>query len=268
VEDTAAAVAKSPVKTDAVGGVRTITLDRPERRNAWSIELEVAYFDALDDAVADSATRAIVLTATGSHFCPGLDVDRLEAKARGVPPPERSRPVTYPFWIDKPIVAAINGTVAGIGLVQVALCDVRFIAAGTRLSTAFARRGLVAEHLLSWLLPRMVGHTHASDLLLSGRVFTAEEALRMGFVNQVVPAEDLQRHAHDYARDLAENCSPLSMAQIKSQLRADWCRNVTESLADSEALKADPRRLVELAEGVASFRERRSPRYAPLDPRP
>jgi enoyl-CoA hydratase/carnithine racemase len=144
------------------------------------------------------------------------------------------------------------------------LCDIRFVAAGARLATSFTRRGLVAEHLLSWLLPRMVGHTHASDLLLSGRVFTAEEALAMGFVNRVVPAESLLAEAQAYARDLAENCSPLSMAQVKQQLLDDWLRATDASLAAFEALKEDPRRADELAEGVASFREKRPPRFAPL----
>ena len=119
------------VHTEVRKGVCTVTLDRPERRNAWSVEMEVQYFDALDIAMADDRVRALVVTATGRHFCTGLDVERLDAKARGVPAPERSRPVTYPLTIDKPIVAAINGTVAGIGLVQAALCDIRFAAAGT-----------------------------------------------------------------------------------------------------------------------------------------
>jgi enoyl-CoA hydratase/carnithine racemase len=253
---------------EVADGVATLTFNRPEANNGWSIEMEERYFALLDEAEHDEQVRAVVVTASGRHFCPGLDLQRLAAKADGVPAPERSRPVTYPLGMPKPMVCAINGTAAGIGLVHAAVCDIRFAAAGTRMATSFTRRGLVAEHLLSWLLPRMVGHTHASDLLLSGRVFTAEEALTMGFLNRVVPAEALLDEARAYARDLAANCSPLSMAQVKQQLLDDWLRSRGESLAAFEALKDDPRRVAELAEGVASFREKRPPRFAALSSTP
>lgn len=250
---------------DVADGVATVTFNRPESNNGWSIEMEERYFAHLDDAEHDPGVRAVVVTAAGRHFCPGLDLARLAAKAEGVPAPERTRPVTYPLRMPKPMVCAINGTAAGIGLVHAAVCDIRFAAAGTRMATSFTRRGLVAEHLLSWLLPRMVGHTHASDLLLSGRTFTAEDALAMGFLNRVVPAESLLAEAQAYAADLAANCSPLSMAQVKQQLLDDWLRSTGDSLEAFEALKADPRRVAELAEGVASFREKRSPTFAPLE---
>jgi enoyl-CoA hydratase/carnithine racemase len=253
---------------EVADGVATLTFNRPEANNGWNIEMEERYFALLDEAEHDDEVRAVVVTAAGRHFCPGLDLQRLAAKAEGVPAPERSRPVTYPLRMPKPMVCAINGTAAGIGLVHAAVCDIRFAAAGARMATSFTRRGLVAEHLLSWLLPRMVGHTHASDLLLSGRVFTAEEALSMGFLNRVVPAESLLDEAQAYARDLAANCSPLSMAQVKGQLLDDWLRSRDDSLAAFEALKEDPRRAGELAEGVASFREKRPPRFAPLSSTP
>ena len=254
------------VTSDVANGVCTISFNRPERNNAWSIEMEERYFALLDEAEGDRAVRAIVVTGVGRHFCPGLDLQRLEQKARGVPAPVRARPLTYPLGISKPLVAAINGTAAGVGLVHAAVCDVRFASAGVRMATAFSRRGLVAEHLLSWLLPRMVGHTHASDLLISGRVFLAEEGASMGFLNAVVAPEDLVSHAQSYAEDLATNCSPLAMAQIKGQLTEDWLRSQAGSLEAFETLKADPRRLGELAEGVASLQEKRAPRFAPLGP--
>lgn len=253
------------VRSEVEAGVCTLTFNRPDRNNAWGIEIEERYFALLDEAAADPEVRAVVLTANGRHFCPGLDMERLEQKAQGVPAPVRTRPLTYPLAMAKPMVAAINGTAAGVGLVHAAVCDIRFVAPGVRLATAFTRRGLVAEHLLSWLLPRMIGHTHASDLLLSGRVFTAEEAATMGFVNAVVPADQLVGHAQAYARDLAANCSPLAMAQVKRQLLDDWLRTPADALAVFEALQEDPRRLGELAEGVAGFREKRVPRFAPLD---
>jgi enoyl-CoA hydratase/carnithine racemase len=244
--------------------VCTISFNRPDRNNGWSIEMEERYFEILDEAVADPEVRAIVVTGEGKHFCPGLDLHRLEEKARGVPPPERTRPLTYPLSVPKPMIAAINGTAAGVGLVHAAVCDIRFAAAGARMATAFTRRGLVAEHLLSWLLPRMVGQTYASDLLISGRIFTAEEAAAIGFLNGVVPADDLLGHAQRYARDLAMHCSPLSMAQVKRQLVEDWLRGPSESLEYFAELKRDVRRVPELAEGVASLQERRPPRFAPF----
>jgi enoyl-CoA hydratase/carnithine racemase len=245
-------------------GILTLAWYAPSRRNAWSVELEEEYFDALERACGDPQVRVIVVTGTGPYFCPGLDVGRLEAKARGVPPPPRRRPITFPLSVGKPVIAAINGTAAGLGLVQALLADVRFAAAGTRLSTSFARRGLVAEHLASWLLPRMIGHARATDLLLSGRIFTAQEAADMGLVKAVVPAGDLLRETRGYARELAERCSPLAMAQIKNQLLDDWTATREQSLARFSQLKDDPRRPGELAEGVASFVERRLPRFDPL----
>lgn len=255
---------EDPVLSDVHGGVATITFNRSDNNNAWNIEMEECYFDLLDDARRDPEVRAIVVTAAGKHFCPGMDLQRLALKAQGVPAPERTRPLTYPIQIDKPMIAAINGTIAGVGLVHAAVCDLRFAAAGTRMATSFTRRGLVAEHLLSWLLPRMIGHTHASDLLISGRVFSAEEAASMGFLNAVLPRDELLAHAQAYAADLAANCSPLAMAQVKGQLREDWLRTQHESLTEFEVLKNDPRRTAELAEGVASLREKREPRFAPL----
>lgn len=252
------------VLCEVADGVATLTLNRPERKNAWNLDLEARYFDQLDAAEADPVVRVIVVTATGAYFCPGADFQRLAAKADGAPPPQRRRPISYPFRIRKPMIAAINGPAAGLGLVQAALCDVRFAVAGTRLTTAFTRRGLVAEHLVSWLLPRLVGHGVASDLLLSGRTFTAEEACAMGLVNRVVPAADLLAEAQAYAKDMAANCSPLAMAQVKQQLRADWLRSPDAALAAFEQLNLDPRRRVELREGVASFKERRPPQFPPL----
>src|SRR5215472_3246700 len=244
--------------------VATITLSRPERHNAWTPEMGEEYFDHLERAAADPDVRAIVVTGAGKSFCPGADMSGLaEVAAAGAAPGGR-RPQTFPLGIPKPIVAAINGACAGIGLSLALMCDVRFAAAGAKLTTSFSRRGLVAEHGQSWVLPRLVGTARALDLLLSGRVVLAEEALALGLVNFVVPPEELLPAALAYARDLAINASPTSMSVIKRQVLHHADLPLEDALAESNALMAESLRRPDVSEGVASFVERRPPRFAPL----
>ena len=250
-------------------GVCVLTLNRPDRMNAWTHEMEARYFDLLAEAECDPATRVVVVTGAGRGFCPGFDMDALAAMSAGeggadATAPER--PQTFPLTIRKPLVAAINGACAGIGLVQALMCDIRFAAPGAKFTTAFARRGLVAEHGSSWLLPRLVGPAAALDLLLSGRVFLAEEAERLGVVNRVLPRESVLEEAVAYARDLAANCSPASMAAMKAQVYRDLERGLEESLEDANRLMLESFARPDFAEGVASFVERREPRFAPLQP--
>ena len=166
--------------------------------------MEVAYFDLVDSLDDDPDVRAVVLTGAGRGFCPGLDAGDLAARTQGVAGQEGvDRPMTHARTLRKPLIAAINGGCAGIGLVQALVADLRFAAAGVKMATAFTRRGLVAEFGASWMLPRLVGTGNAMDLLLSGRVVTAEEALSMGLVNRVYPADELVPAAKAYAHDLA-----------------------------------------------------------------
>jgi hypothetical protein len=153
-----AVVGSELVLYEVEAGVATVTLNNPERKNAWSVDMENAYFDLLDRAAADDAVRAIVLTGAGGAFCPGLDTSKLASSAGGGGLNLAGRrPQHYPLTIPKPMIAAINGACAGIGMVPAAVCDARFVARGARLSTAYARRGLPAEYGLSWLLPKLVG---------------------------------------------------------------------------------------------------------------
>jgi enoyl-CoA hydratase/carnithine racemase len=244
--------------------VATITLDRPERHNAWTSAMGEQYFDHLERAAADRDVRAIVVTGAGRSFCPGLDMGSLTAVAAAGEAEGGTRPQTFPLGIPKPIVAAINGACAGIGLSLALMCDIRFAAAGAKLTTSFARRGLIAEHGTSWVLPRLVGTARALDLLLSGRVVLAEEAREMGLVNFVMPAEEVLPAALEYARDLARNASPTSMSVIKRQVLRHVDLPLDEALAESNALLAESLRRPDVAEGAASFVERRPPRFAPL----
>jgi enoyl-CoA hydratase/carnithine racemase len=249
------------------GGVCTITLNNPERRNVWNPVMEERYFSLLDHADSDPGARAIVVTGTGTFFCPGLDSEKLAATAEsGRLPLQHRRPQTYALRIRKPMIAAINGACAGIGLMQALACDVRFAANGARLSTAYARRGLPAEYGSAWLLPRLIGVERALDLLLSARTFTAEEAKELGLVSRVCDPAEVLAEAQAYASDLAQNCSPRSMAAIRRQVYGDLSRTFPESMVHTLATMQEFAGSEDFAEGVASFVEKRPPNFAPLDP--
>jgi enoyl-CoA hydratase/carnithine racemase len=251
-------------------GVALLTLNRPDRLNAWTAEMEGAYFAMLEECGREEEVRVIVVTGAGRGFCAGADMKELQALGEGNLDPSavaaagERRPQTFPLTIPKPIVAAINGACAGIGLVQALMCDIRFAAAGAKLTTAFARRGLVAEHGISWMLPRLVGPANALDLLLSGRVVFAEEALGLGLVNRVIAPEKLLEETLEYAAELASKCSPTSMATMKRQVYSDLERGLAESLAAADVLMLQSFTAADFVEGVTSFVERRDPRFAPL----
>jgi enoyl-CoA hydratase/carnithine racemase len=245
-------------------GVLLLTLNRPQRNNAWTHDLEDRYFERLLAAAADPDVRVIVVTGAGTVFCPGLDMEvlaRLAAEGKA----DRPRyPMTLLTQIPKPVVCAVNGAAAGIGMIQMCASDVRFAAAGAKLTTAFARRGLPAEHGLTWLLTRLVGTGAAMDLLLSGRVVLAEEALRLGLVDRVHPADELLPAALAYAKDIAASCSPWSLATIKQQVYEGFEQGQVASRLGSLERMAEARGLPDLIEGVASFRERRPAQFAGL----
>jgi enoyl-CoA hydratase/carnithine racemase len=255
------------VLSERRGAVAVITLNRPDRLNAWTPAMGRDYHDALEAAAGDPEVRAIVVTGAGRGFCAGADMDNLAEIGPGNHPPVLdTRPVTFPRQLPKPVIAAVNGACAGLGLQLAVVCDLRFAAAGAKLTTAFARRGLIAEHGLSWTLTRLLGPARALDLLLSARVVTAEEALGIGLVDRVVPAGEALDAALAYAQDLAEHCSPTSMAVIKRQVREDLERDLATGYAVAEVEMRASLDRADLAEGVASFVERRVPRFEPLDP--
>jgi enoyl-CoA hydratase/carnithine racemase len=248
--------------------VAILTLNRPERLNAWTDEMEHVYFGLLDECAASEDVRVIVVTGAGRGFCAGADMGQLQDISSGNIDEERRsaerRAQTFPLTVPKPIIAAINGPCAGIGLVQALMCDMRFAAQGAKLTTAFARRGLVAEHGISWILPRLIGPARALDLLLSGRVVLAAEAATLGLVNRAIAPEALLEETLAYARDLAVNCSPASMATMKRQVYADLERSLADALARADEAMLESFTAPDFAEGVASFVERREPSFAPL----
>ena len=253
------------------GGVAVLTLNRPERLNAWTAEMEQLYFAMLEECAAREDVRAIVVTGAGRGFCAGADMQELRELGEADASPadmaearQERRPQTLPLTIPKPILAAINGPCAGIGLVQALMCDLRFAAEDAKLTTAFSRRGLVAEHGISWILPRLLGPARALDLLLSGRVLLGAEAQALGLVNRALPREAVLDETLAYARGLALRCSPASMAAAKRQVYADLDRELPEALAEADRLMLDSFTAPDFLEGVASFLERRDPSFAPL----
>ncbi len=252
------------------GSVLVLRLNRPERMNAWSDALEASYFARLDEADDNPEVRAVVVTGEGRAFCAGADLD--EMRERTADPDvdlssvlDRPRPRTRPLDFRKPLIAAINGAAAGVGLVQALYCDIRFSKPTAKLTTAFARRGLIAEYGMAWMLPRLVGPSRALDLLFSARVVTAQEAAAWGLIDEL--AEDPLEAAVTYAQELATYCSPTSMAIIKGQVRRDSDRDFAEAVAESDRLMRESLMGADVGEGVRSYLEKRPPAFAPLPPR-
>ncbi|WP_413468064.1 enoyl-CoA hydratase [Mycobacterium sp. RTGN4] len=252
-------------------GVAVVTLNRPERMNAWGGGLASAFYRCMDLAEADPAVRVIVLTGNGRAFCAGADMG--DGGTIGGASVGGETDVTalvgerHPHFVTgmrKPIIAAINGACAGIGLTQALMCDIRFAAAGAKFTTAFARRGLIAEYGISWILPRVVGWGASLDLLLTGRTFFAEEAKELGLVKEVFPPDDLLPRALAYAEDMAVHCAPSAMAVIKRQIYGDALRNVHDTSAAAETLMHESMGRPDFIEGITAFFEKRQPDFPPL----
>ncbi|MGD8416539.1 MAG: enoyl-CoA hydratase-related protein [Pseudomonadales bacterium] len=258
-------------------GVGIITLNRPARMNAWTGRMHTEYRFCLAELDADEAVGAIVVTGKGRGFCVGGDAEALTGHAEkggydpGTPE-ELAKPghgvdarfeasFAYQFGLCKPIIAAMNGPAAGVGLALACFADLRFAAAGAKFTTAHGKLNLPAEYGLSWLLPRMLGLTRANELLLSSRVFTAEEALSLGLVNGVLPADEVLPHAVGYARMLIDTVSANSLRQTRWQIYRDLQQDVVSSVTASETLLDEMMREPDYAEGVRAFVEKRPPRW-------
>lgn len=265
---------QSPVLYEPLAsGVAVLTLNRPERMNAWGGGLAGAFYRSMDAAAADPAVRVIVITGSGRAFCAGADMGDLDSISGAGTSTDGERDVTqlvgerHPHFVTgirKPVIAAINGACAGIGLTQALMCDVRFAAAGAKFTTSFARRGLIAEYGISWILPRVVGWGAALDLLLSGRVFYAEEAAELGLVKEVVPADELMPRVMAYAEDIAANCAPSALAVIKEQLYGDAMSGVAETSTRAERLMHESMTRPDFIEGITAFFEKRPPNFPPM----
>ena len=265
------------MKYSATGHVATITLSRPQRLNAWTGRMHAEYRWALALAEDDPDVGAIIVTGEGRGFCAGADSQALEGHVAkggydpGTPAdmanpgygvsPEYDHNFAFHFGLTKPVIAAINGPAAGVGLVLACFCDIRFAAAGTKLTTAHGKLGLPAEYGLSWLLPRLIGLTRANDLLFTSRTFFAEEALELGLVNAVLPPGELMTHAEAYARNLAVHISPASLRETKRQVYRDLHGGVGDAVEESDRLLGTMAKGPEYLEGVRALVDKRVPRF-------
>ena len=277
------------------GGVAVVTLNRPDRLNAWTSRMELEYRAALGEADEDPDVRVVVVTGAGRGFCAGADTTALtgivdtgrygsgrneqgtgvgsaseQPDASGASSsggashqrrPDFDHAFSWPYGLRKPLIAAINGPAAGVGFVLACFADIRFAAAGAKLTTSFGRLGLPAEHGVAWVLPRLVGVARAADLLFSSRVVLAEEAAAMGLVNEVLPPEELLPHTLDYARRIASEISPWSLTALKRQLYAGLLQPLDVAATEAELLMHESFGSPDFKEGVAALTEKRAPHF-------
>jgi enoyl-CoA hydratase/carnithine racemase len=260
--------------------VATITLNRPDKLNAWTAIMEGEVRAAMEEADQDDNVRVIVLTGAGRGFCAGADMSLLNTVAqKGLDEARRAQAVQpasggrerartdfrkkYSYFpaVTKPVIAGINGPVVGLGLVITLYCDLRFASDGARFGTAFAQRGLIAEYGMAWMLPRLVGHANALDLLFTARMIDATEALRMGLINQIYPQESFLDSVQKHAIDLAASVSPRSVRVIKRQVYDAMFQTLAQSFESSEREMLASLQSEDFKEGVAHFIEKRVPAF-------
>lgn len=259
--------------------VATITLNRPDKLNAWTAVMEQEVRSAVEEAERDENVGVIVLTGAGRGFCAGADMSLLKNVAdRGLDRRAREQVLeagakqaalrsdfqkkySYFLAVGKPVIAAINGPVVGLGLVIALYCDLRWASEAARFSTTFARRGLVAEYGMAWMLPQIVGLPNALDLLFSARTIDAAEALRIGLVNQVFLPEAFANKVSEHAREMASAVSPRSLRVMKRQVYDAMFQNLGEAFEISEREMLESLKGDDFKEGVAHYLEKRAPRF-------
>ena len=270
------------VNTDK--GVTTITLNRPDKLNAWTPTMGNEVKNAIEAAGQDKECRCIIVTGSGRGFCAGADMGGLKNRADGsgakpievdmeIKPYKADKGLgpdiiddfegrfAYMYNCPKPIIAMVNGACAGIGLIFTLYADLRFVNQDAKLTTAFASRGLIAEHGIAWMLPRLIGEANALDLLLTARIFKGDEAASMGLANKSLPSEELANYVNDYAENMAHKASPRSLAIMKRQIRASYSQTFIKSLEEANEQMLASFEEFDFKEGVNSFMEKRPSKF-------
>jgi enoyl-CoA hydratase/carnithine racemase len=253
------------------GHAAVITLNRPDALNAFTPAMVEALESEIRTAVADTGVTGVIITGSGRGFCAGLDAASLAQTAEsGVSAinvsgePELRGLFSYLLLQPKPIIAAINGVTAGGGLVLASKCDIRFASHEASFVTVFTRRGLIAEHGLTWLIPRLVGTGAALDILWSSRRVDANEAYHMGLVQRLLPKDELLPAAIDYVNELAATVSPSAIADTKMLVYRHFGHAMEESFVEADKVGWQAFSRPDATEGVSSFLEKRSPKFTPL----
>jgi enoyl-CoA hydratase/carnithine racemase len=253
--------------------VATITLNRPDRMNAWNAQMAGELNEAMVLSDEDDGVRAVVLTGAGRAFCAGADLggggatfggrdERTGAREpRETREPRAAPRVLHPWQVRKPVIAAINGHAIGVGITYPMLCDVRFVAEDAKLCFAFVRRGVIPELASHVIVARVAGLSNAADLLLSGRTFRGSEAAELGLATKALPADEVLPAALELARDIAVNAAPASVAIAKRLLWDGLTMSVPEMLAKEGPLFAWAGNQPDAREGVVSFLEKRDPQW-------
>lgn len=260
------------ILTEKRGRLGVVILNRPAALNALTGAMMGAFNAAIDALERDPGVTAIAVTGAGRGFCAGFDTAELvkategqterRSEERGIDPDLPAQFISL-TKVTKPVIAAINGPAAGLGFILAMMCDLRFAAEEAAFVTAFSRRGLIAEHGASWFLPRIVGPSRALDLLWSSRKVGAEEALRIGLIDRLVPGPELLDAVATYVDDIAEHVSPRSLAIIKGQVYAALSETVGSAVREGDRLTRESLAHPDSNEGAKSFVERRKPSFAP-----
>jgi enoyl-CoA hydratase/carnithine racemase len=263
--------------------VAVITMNRPERLNAFTVRMLAEIRHAVAAAERDARVVGIVLTGAGRGFCAGMDMGSLDSMAAGdtrtqddlselsAEPgdpgmgPDFEVTYTYLMRVRKPVIAAVNGACAGLGFVFALLADMRFVDRSARFTTAFAQRGLIAEHGASWILPRLVGPGKALDILWSSRKFDGEEADRLGLVERLCEPGQALDAAVEYVKTLAATVSPTSLRYMKAQVYRHLNMPLGEAMRETNAWMDESLRREDFREGVRSFIERRPPNFRRIE---
>jgi enoyl-CoA hydratase/carnithine racemase len=257
----------SQIIYDKREGVATVTLNRPERLNAftWTIQREMR--EAVSDADQDDSIGAIVVTGAGRSFCAGLDVEDLKTISKGGKeakagmPEERQAMFVYLTELKKPVIGALNGHSVGIGLALTLYFDIRIAAESSKMSFIFVQRGLAPELGTSWILPRLIGFGPALEMALTGRMVGAREAFELKLVHRVVPDDQLVTSAQALGRDIATKCTPLGVAEAKRSFYLHQTMDLATALIDNEATSRKMNKSEDFKEAIKAFAEKRAPHF-------